>query len=256
MPETQVIELLLQQAAVMNSPEFIAADPVQFPHLYSDLRDIELSALLCATLAWGNRQMICRDCSHMLSLMGHQPYAFLMDKGYEELDPDANIHRTFFCRNLQHFMRGLRPLYQRHGSLQEYARSLDIGASEFPAWELVRALNAQLAGANAGHSDSRCLPLNIENSALKRVNMALRWLVRRDGIVDLGVWDVISPHQLFIPLDVHVGRTARTLGLMKRRSNDRKAALELTQAMRQIDPDDPARLDFALFGISFNHLID
>ncbi len=241
-------ELLEHEASRINSPDFISADPVQFPRRFTKLQDIEIAALLSATIAWGNRTMICRDCDKMLALMGHDPYNYVMDRGYEDL-PDGNIHRTFFARNLRHYLRGLHEVYARHGSLQEFARAIGADKAEFPSWHLVEGLNEQLRQANGGVDDSRCLPLNLKASALKRVNMALRWLVRDDGIVDLGVWDVIKPSQLFIPLDVHVGNTARSLGLTERKANDRRTAVELTEMLRTRRPDDPVWFDFALFGI-------
>lgn len=246
--ERQLKILLDTEAERINSPEFIADDPVQFPRRFSDVRDIEIAALLSATLAWGNRRMICRDCDRMLSLMDNQPYRYMMDEGYEDL-PDMNIHRTFFATDLRHYLRGLRKIYSEHGSLQEFARSIGMDRAELPSWHLVEAMNKELALANGGMSDSRCLPGNTETTALKRVNMALRWLVRNDGIVDLGVWDVIKPSQLYIPLDVHVANVSRQLGLLTRRSNDRKAVLELTERLRQMRPDDPIFYDYALFGI-------
>ena len=244
-------QLLEDEAAKINSPEFIAADPVQFPRRFEKLQDIEITSLLCSSIAWGNRTMICRDCDRMLALMGHDPYIFVMDKGYEDL-PDMNIHRTFFARNLRHFLRGLHLLYSRYGSIDEFASAKAVPDSEFPAWALADGLNAILAEANDGAGDSRCLPLNLATTALKRLNMALRWLVRDDGIVDMGVWKSLKPSQLFIPLDVHVGNTARALGLVERRANDRRTALELTDRLRQRRPDDPVWFDFALFGIGVN----
>ena len=246
--ERQLKILLDTEAERINSPEFIADDPVQFPRWFSDVRDIEIAALLSATLAWGNRRMICRDCDRMLSLVDNQPYRYMMDEGYEDL-PDMNIHRTFFASDLRHYLRGLRKIYAEHGSLQDFARSIGMDRAELPSWHLVEAMNRELALANGGRSDSRCLPGNTETTALKRVNMALRWLVRNDGIVDLGVWDVIKPGQLYIPLDVHVANVSRLLGLLTRRSNDRKAVLELTGRLRQMRPDDPVFYDYALFGI-------
>lgn len=251
MTTNDIHALLDAEAARINSPAFIADDPVQFPRMFSDPRDIEIAALLSATIAWGNRKMICRDCRKMLNLMDMQPHAYVMDRGYEEL-PDGNIHRTFFCSNLRHYLRGLRAVYEKHGSLQGLAKAENIAADPFPAWKLVGALNREFAAANDGACDSRCLPQNMEQTALKRVNMALRWLVRRDGIVDLGIWDVITPAQLFIPLDVHVANTSRQLGLLERRSNDRKAVDELTARLRQFRPDDPVVYDFALFGLGMN----
>lgn len=240
--------LLEQEAQRINSPAFIDDDPVQFPRRYEDLRDIEITSLLCSSIAWGNRRMICRDCDRMLALMDGQPYRYVMDRGYEDL-PDMNIHRTFFARNLRHFLRGLNRIYSNHASLQEFARASGIGNEELPSWALVERINHELAEANGGVGDSRCLPLNLQTTALKRVNMALRWLVRRDGIVDMGVWDVIKPSQLVIPLDVHVGNTARNLGLITRKANDKRTALELTDCLRRWRPDDPVWFDFALFGI-------
>lgn len=242
-------ELLDSEARRINSEAFIADDPVQFPRRFSSLPDIEITALLCATLAWGNRRMICRDCEKLLTLMDNQPYAYVIDEGYLDLDPDINIHRTFFGRNLRHYLRGLRAIYTRHGSLNDFARAIDAGEAEAPAWRLAEGLNAELSAANSGCTDSRCLPVNTSTTALKRLNMALRWLVRRDGIVDLGVWDSITPAQLRIPLDVHVGDVSRELGLLCRRSNDRKAVEELTGRLREFNPDDPTLYDFALFGI-------
>ncbi len=242
-------ELLDSEARRINSEAFIADDPVQFPRRFSSLPDIEITALLCATLAWGNRRMICRDCEKLLTLMDNQPYAYVIDEGYLDLDPDINIHRTFFGRNLRHYLRGLRAIYTRHGSLNDFARAIGAEEAEAPAWRLAEGLNAELSAANSGCTDSRCLPVNTSTTALKRLNMALRWLVRRDGIVDLGVWDTITPAQLRIPLDVHVGDVSRELGLLCRRSNDRKAVEELTGRLREFNPDDPTLYDFALFGI-------
>lgn len=253
MTDNDLRELLDSEAARINSKEFIADDPVQFPRRFSDLRDIEISALLTSSIAWGNRRMICRDCNRLLALMDNRPYEFMADGAYEELPDDANIHRTFFNRHLKYYLRGLRRIYSRHGSLQEFGRAAGIADSATPSWKLIEAVNAELAEANAPAADSatasRCLPQNLRTTALKRVNMALRWLVRNDGIVDLGVWDVITPAQLYIPLDVHVGDVSRELGLLTRKADDRRSVVELTERLRRYNPVDPCIYDFALFGI-------
>lgn len=241
-------DLLESEARRINSPEFIADDPVQFPRRYERLQDIEIAALLSATIAWGNRKMICRDCDRMLSAMDGRPYEFVMDSAYEDL-PDGNIHRTFFVKDLRHYLRGLRRIYASYGSLHEFARHEHIADHETPSWKLVEGINRELCAANSGAGNPRCLPSNLESTALKRINMALRWLVRDDGIVDMGVWNIIRPSQLFIPLDVHVGNISRQLGLLSRRSNDRKAVIELTERLRCFRPDDPIVYDYALFGI-------
>lgn len=240
--------LLDSEAARIDNPSFIALDPVQFPRMFSSLQDIEIVALLCSSIAWGNRKMICRNCEKMLALMGHDPYRYVMDRAYEDL-PDCNIHRTFFARDFRHYLRGLNRIYSRHASLDAFAASEGVGQSEFAPWRLAEVINRELALANDGNGDSRCLPLNLSTTALKRLNMALRWLVRRDGIVDMGVWESLTPAQLYIPLDVHVGNTARELGLVTRRANDRRTAVELTETLRALRPDDPAFYDYALFGL-------
>lgn len=245
---SEIKRLLDEEAHRINNISFIDKDPVQFPRRFERLQDIEIVALLSATIAWGNRKMICANCEKMLSLMEYRPLEYILDEGYEEL-PDMNIHRTFFATNLRHYMRGLRQIYTRYGSLQQFAHANNVQHDQFPAWRLVEAMNATLAEANGGTADSRCLPQNLATTALKRINMALRWLVRRDRIVDLGVWDILQPSQLFIPLDVHVGNTARQLGLITRRANDRRTTVELTQTLRTFNPDDPILYDYALFGI-------
>ena len=221
-------EFLDCEAARINSVDFIASDPVQFPRRFSALRDIEIVSLLSATIAWGNRKMICNNCNKMLEIMQGDPAAFVDDEAYEALPDDLNIHRTFFARNFKYLLRGLRHIYNRYASLNDFA------------------------AANGGMSDSRCLPTNLTSTALKRINMALRWFVRNDGIVDMGVWNAIHPSQLFIPLDVHVGNTARALGMIDRCANDKKTVLELTSLLRQFRPDDPVIYDYALFGVGIN----
>ena len=246
--EREIRQLLESEAKRINHPSFIEKDPVQFPRRFESLQDIEIVSLLASTVAWGNRKMICGNIEKMLRLMDYEPYRYMMEKGYEDLDPSLNIHRTFFASHLQHFLRGLRGIYTRYNSLDEFSDAHRVGEEEAPAWKLVALLNESLKAEN-GESCSRCFPLNLKQSALKRVNMALRWLVRDDGIVDLGVWKSIPKSKLYIPLDVHVGNVSRELGLLSRKANDRKSVEELTSVLREINPEDPALYDFALFGI-------
>lgn len=232
----------------INVPSFIDADPVQFPRSFTDHRDIEISALLCSTIAWGNRKMIVRNCQRLLKTMGNAPYDYIRMKSYEDIDDSINIHRTFFGRNLKYYLRGLHAVYTRYGSLEAFVAASGADCSEFPAWILAEALVSSFAEANDGRKDTRCISVSA-TTPLKRLNMALRWLVRDDGIVDIGLWKILKPSQLYIPLDVHVADVSRNLGLIKRRSNDRKAVLDLTAELRLWRPDDPVAYDFALFGI-------
>lgn len=247
--ENDIIELLDAEATRINRPEFIGNDPVQFPRRFSDLRDIEITALLSAIIAWGKRSMICRDAERMLSLMDGQPYAYVMDRGYEDLPPEMNLHRTFFASHFQYFLRGMHKIYKDYGSLDAFSAAHHTADDPAPAWKLVEEMECVMRGENGGSDCPQCLPVNLKATALKRINMALRWLVRDDGIVDMGVWKSIPKSKLYIPLDVHVGNTARNLGILERKSNDRKAVEQLTATLRTLRPEDPVFYDYALFGI-------
>lgn len=245
-------QLLDTLAAKYNAPEFFLEDPIQFPKRYSDKRDIEISAFATSVISWGRRPMILRNAEKMDAIMWHQPYHFVMEGDIDAIG-EGNIHRTFFGRHLRYLLRGLREIYTRYGSLEDFASATGAVATEAPAWAIAEAMNKVFADTDAAckaplDGPSRCLPDKADASALKRFNMALRWLVRNDGIVDLGVWEALKPSQLFIPLDVHSARTARSLGLLQRKQNDRRAAVELTEALRRFRPEDPTVYDFALFG--------
>lgn len=245
----EIATLLLEEANRINRPAFVKDDPVQFPRRFDDQRDIEIASLLVSVISWGRRPMILRDAERMLSLMDSQPYRYMMEGGYEDLDPGLNIHRTFFARDMQWYLRGLREIYSRYPSLDAFAAAKRVGDEKAPAWKLAEEVRSIVEGVNGATTCSQCLPTNLASTALKRLNMALRWLVRNDGIVDIGVWQSIKPAQLYIPLDVHVGNTARGLGLLDRSANDRRSCDIVTSEMRKICPEDPALLDFALFGI-------
>lgn len=247
-----IARLLDEEAERINSRSFIDSDPVQFPRQFSDKRDIEIVAFLSAIMAWGNRKMICKDIDKTLTLMDRQPFSFLMDKGYEAMNPELNIHRTLFAGHLAHFMRGLRYIYKNYGTLDCFAQSKKIADSPLPAWNLVEEIQNVMIEENNGVTCSRCLPLNLQTTALKRVNMALRWLVRDDGIVDMGIWECVDKSKLYIPLDVHVGNVSRELGLLDRKANDKKSVILLTELLRTIRPEDPCIYDYALFGIGAN----
>lgn len=242
-------ELLDTEAARINTPEFISEDPVQFPRRFSRQEDIEIVSFLAAIIAWGRRQMICRDAERMLTLMGQEPFHYVMDKGYEDLDPDMNLHRTFFGRHFQYFLRGMRRIFTDYGTLDAFGTAMKVGDSPTPSWKLVEEMEKLMRDENGGTDCPQCLPVNLKVTALKRINMALRWLVRDDGIVDMGIWKSIPKSKLYIPLDVHVGNTARNLGILDRRANDRKSVELLTESLRSIRPEDPVYYDYALFGI-------
>ena len=184
----------------------------------------------------------------MLTIMENQPYNYVIDQAYEDL-PDMNIHRTFFAKNMRYMLRGFHSIFKQYGSLHQMALHHRVGDSDAPAWKLAELMQNEFAQGNQGVTDSRCLPSALRTTALKRINMALRWPGRGEGIVDLGVWNVIKPSQLYIPLDVHVGDTARALGMIERRAHDRRTVVQLTDILRQMRPADPVIYDYALFGV-------
>jgi len=235
----------------INTPAFIDDDPVQFPRRYSDLRDIEIVSFTVTTIAWGKRQMILRNAERMLAKMGVSPYDYVMSEGYKNLGI-ANVHRTFFEHNLAYMLRGFKKFYSDNESMDAFMAT----CSEKNPQTLVTALRSAAHKANDNQHDIRCYSTDLKNSALKRVNLALRWLVRNDGIVDLGVWKSMKPSDLYIPLDVHAGNTARSIDLLSRKVNDRRAVEELTGNLRKFDPEDPVKYDFALFGIGVNKIND
>ena len=237
-----------------NRPEFIANDPVQFPHRYKTRPDREIAAFLAATIAWGRRELILKSAERMFSLLGKSPHAYVMKGDYGNLGSRC-VHRTFFERDLLYFCKGLKTCYAQYGSLEK------LFASASDVWEgitLFRETMAQgnvlpgngLACGEAAYSKHIANPAS--NSACKRLHLALRWLVRQEGPIDLGLWKAISPSSLFIPLDLHVGRNARMLGLLDpgRKANDKKAVISLTGALREMCPEDPVKYDLALFGIT------
>jgi len=237
-------EYLDQHAERINNPSFIENDPVKFPRRYKDLRDIEIVSFLVATIAWGKRTMILRDAERMLAKTGVNPYDYVMSEGYEKLGT-SNVHRTFFENDLKYMLRGFRHFYLMYENMDQYMSTI----TDHTPHRLVEALRLSAMEANGNIHNMRCYPKDFKNTALKRINLAMRWLVRNDGIVDLGVWKSMKPSELFIPLDVHVGNTARKLGLLTRKNNDWKAVDELTGKLREYNQEDPVLYDFALFGI-------
>ncbi|MDR1371524.1 MAG: TIGR02757 family protein [Dysgonamonadaceae bacterium] len=242
-----VKDFLDEQVIRFNTQSFIKNDPVQFPRRYSKLQDIEITAFVVATISWGKRSVILRNAEKLLVMWGDSPYDFIMNEDYRALGR-ANIHRTFFEHDLAYMLRGFRQIFIKYGSIENMLKANEIELSIAPAWDFAGVLSAEMQQANDGQNNSKCYPSNYKHSALKRINMALRWLVRDDGIVDLGIWKSINPSQLYIPLDVHAGNIARELGLLRRNSNDRHAVEELTSVLRQFCPEDPIKYDFALFG--------
>ncbi|SCY80087.1 TIGR02757 family protein [Flavobacterium caeni] len=237
-----------EKAALYNRPDFIDSDPIQIPHLFSAKEDIEIAGFLAATIAWGNRKQIIKNAHRMIELMGQAPYDFVMSHTDPQLERlDGFVHRTFNGVDFTTFIRALRNLYEKHGGPEQVfakhqnAQGLQHAISQFKKtfFEIEHPTRTQKHLSD---------PLN--NSAAKRLNMYLRWMVRKDNKgVDLGIWKGVSPALLSCPLDVHSGNVARKLGILTRKQNDAKALAELDAQLRFFDPTDPAKYDFALFGL-------
>lgn len=248
MTQKELKEFLDEKVIQYNNLDFIESDPVQIPHLFSQKEDIEIAGFLSATIAWGNRKMIIKNSHQMMELMGNTPYDFVMSHTDEDLERLENfVHRTFNGKDFSGFIKGLQHIYKNHNGLEavfaknQEADGLQKSISEFK--KIFFEID-HLPRTQKHISD----PLN--NSAAKRINMYLRWMVRQDTKgVDLGIWKTISPALLSCPLDVHSGNVARKLGILTRKQNDGKALTELDLKLRKMDPHDPVKYDFALFGL-------
>ena len=241
-------DFLDSKVAQYNHPRFIETDPIQVPHLFLLKEDIEIAGFLTATIAWGNRKSIITNAKRMMDLLDNSPYDFVMNHKETDLEKiNGFVHRTFNGNDFIQFIKSLQNIYKKHNGLESTfvahadKESMQVSISKFKStfFEI-----EHLSRTKKHVSD----PLN--NSAAKRINMFLRWMVRQDNMgVDFGVWKKLLPSQLSCPLDVHSGNVARKLGLLKRKQNDAKALVELDTALRELDANDPVKYDFALFGL-------
>lgn len=239
------------KAAQYNHPSFIQEDPICIPHGYQKQQDIEVAGFFAAVLAWGQRKVIISKCKELLGIMDHAPYDFIMHYQPGDLKPLLNFkHRTFNATDLLYFIHFLRHYYQQHETLEDaflkgmspQEGSVEKGLIYF------HECFFSLPGAPVRTRKHIATPAR--RSACKRLNMFLRWMVRKDEKgVDFGLWQRIQPAQLICPCDVHVGRVARKLGLLQRKQTDWQAAVALTQNLKVLCPTDPVKYDFALFGL-------
>ncbi len=238
--------------------DFIQDDPITIPHHFTKKQDIEIAGFFAAILAWGNRKSIINSCNNLLNLMDNAPYQFITSLPPE---PDGKtfsslkkfVHRTFNAMDLWHLLYFLRHHYTKEASL-ESAFSQWMQPDNTTVEHALAGFHNYVFGYSTDAVDEKHCRKHIatpaKKSACKRLNMYLRWMVRKDSNgVDFGLWKNISPAQLVCPLDVHVARVARRLGLLLRTQNDWQAAMELTDHLRTLDAADPVKYDFALFGL-------
>ncbi len=256
--DKRVAELLENRLALYNRPSFIEHDPICVPHQFSRKEDREIAAFLTATIAWGNRKSIVQSSLRIMQLMDNSPAAFI--RGFSETDLRSFrgfVHRTFNETDLVSFCFALKNIYQHHEGMEavfyEGAKKWNPGAPH-QGFSPVKTAIVHFRNVFFSIPHQKRSRKHVSDpgsgSATKRLNMMLRWLVRKDDAgVDLGIWDSFSAADLYCPLDVHSGRVARRLGLLQRRQNDWKAVEELTSTLRLLDPADPVKYDFALFGM-------
>jgi len=246
--QAQLREFLDAKVKQYNRPFFIESDPISIPHKFSKKEDIEIAGFLTATISWGNRVSILKNASRLMDLMDNSPYEFVMN--HRETDfkrMESFVHRTFNSSDLIVFITALKQLYTNENGLEGVFNTYKTEDSLQPAIHQLKQLFftvPHLPRTRKHVSDP------LAGSAAKRINMFLRWMVRKDDAgVDFGIWKTISPGILSCPLDVHSGNVARKLGLLRNKQNNAKAVHELDLALRKLDSKDPVKYDYALFGL-------
>ncbi len=231
-----------------NNISFIESDPIQIPHQFTKKEDQEISGFLAATIAWGNRKMIIKNAKKIIDHMGNSPYDFIMHHNSKDLDRfEGFVHRTFNSIDITFFIQSLKNIYNNHKSL-EFVLQPKNGSDNYK----LAIHNFKKIFFEIPHQKRTQKHVSdpLKNSASKRINMFLRWMVRNDKTgVDLGIWKSHSSANLHCPLDVHSGNIARKIGILKRKQNDWKALIELDAVLRDFDKNDPVKYDFALFGL-------
>ncbi|KMQ69398.1 hypothetical protein ACM39_04775 [Chryseobacterium sp. FH2] len=237
-----------EKADQYNHPDFIENDPIQIPHRFSLKQDIEIAGFLAATISWGNRKSIIKSAEKMLDIMGNSPYDFVLnhsDKDVKEIR-DKSIHRTFNGEDFTYFIKQFNRIYKENESLEGLFK---VNAPETNFQNAIERFRSSFLETEK-HRSHKHVSSPYKNSSAKRIIMFLRWMVRKDKRgVDFGIWENIDQKYLSVPLDVHTGNISRKLGLISRTQNDWKTVEELDFTIRKFDGNDPAKYDFALFGL-------
>jgi uncharacterized protein (TIGR02757 family) len=234
-----------------NTVDFIKDDPISIPHRFTGMQDREIIGFWTAMLAWGQRKTIIKSALSLIERMDGAPFDFIQN--HQESDRERFVsfkHRTFQAIDTLYFLEFFQQYYTQNQSLETaFSRHMSPKDSNVEA-ALIGFHNDFFALPVAPQRTRKHVSTPIRNSSCKRLNMFLRWMVRKDkNGVDFGIWNSIQPSQLLIPLDVHVDRVARQLGLLKRKQTDWKAVLELSHQLKKLDPNDPVKYDYALFGL-------
>lgn len=247
MTNQELKEFLDAKVVQYNNTRLIASDPIQIPHQFSKKEDIEIAGFLTATIAWGKRKMIIKNANKMMEIMGNSPYDFVLNHQEKELKKIEFVHRTFNAIDFVFFIKSLQNIYKNYNGLEGV---FSLFPSEDNHKQTIHQFKKIFFEIPHQQRTTKHVSDPIKGSASKRINMFLRWMVRQDNLgVDFGIWKTIPMHKLSCPLDVHSGNVARKLGLLNRKQNDWKALEELDASLRKLDPKDPTKYDFALFGL-------
>lgn len=250
MTKTQLKKLLDDKVRLYNQPSFIKGDPICVPRQFSKLQDIEIAGLFAAILAWGNRTTIINNCNKLMGWMDNAPHEFIVNHKDTDLKKFLPfVHRTFNATDLLYFIHFLKFHYQQHNSLENAFVPDKVYKDNNIERALIHFHNYFFSIENPERTKKH-IATPQRKSACKRINMYLRWMVRKDKQgVDFGLWQKISPHQLVCPLDVHVARVAQRLELIDNIKSNWKNATILTEKLTELNPKDPAVYDYALFGL-------
>lgn len=247
MENNKLIHFLNEKVAQYNQPSFIKDDPICIPHLFTKKQDIEIAAFFAATFAWGNRTTIINKSKELMQLMDMQPHDFVLHHSDDDLKKLLHFkHRTFNTTDLLYFIEFLQFHYANHKSLE----------TAFTQWgttveEMLTGFHHYFFSVeHVPNRTKKHVSTPYKNSTCKRLNMFLRWMVRKDDAgVDFGIWKNISPAQLICPVDVHVARVAKRFNIIQRKQIDWQTAIELTNFLKKLDANDPVKYDFALFAL-------
>ena len=251
MTRSELKAFLEEQYYRFNTPEFIPKDPISVPHKFTKVQDIEISGFWVAMLSWGKRETIVNKGNELMVLMDNSPHDFVLNCSDRDLKRLMGFkHRTFNSTDSLYFVEFFKNYYQSHSSLEQAFIPDKGGFTDMKS--SISYFHQQFFNSDyAPERTKKHVATPDRNSACKRINMFLRWMVREDNRgVDFGIWNKIKPRDLICPCDVHVERTARSLGLISRKQPDWKTATELTENLRLFDVEDPVKYDFALFGLS------
>ena len=246
--EASLKDFFDRKVAQYNQPSFIKDDPIVVPHYFSKKQDIEIAGFFASIFAWGNRTTIIQKSFDLMQLMGNEPYHFCMHHSEKDLKQLLQFkHRTFNTTDLLYFIAFLKFHYEQYHSLEDAfittkGDSMEIRLTVFHHYFF--------SLPDAPNRTRKHIATPYKGSSCKRLNMFLRWMVRKDeNGVDFGIWQKINPAELICPIDLHVARVAKRFQLLDRKQMDWQAAMELTNYLRELDPNDPVKYDFALFGL-------